>query len=54
MGHNKKKQTTVAIYREDLDFLHKLREKGEWASVKVVIGKIIRLVKHHKLEGEIQ
>ena len=46
--------TTTAIDWKDLDYLKKIKEKHGYASVRVVIAKLIKVIKLHKFEEEIR
>lgn len=46
-------QTTITIYRKDLDYIKKLKDKKGLKNKSWVVKKIMEMVKRLKLEEEI-
>jgi len=49
----KKEQKTIWVFKDDDKYLKKLKEKHLLKSKAVLIKKIIKLLKYHKLENEL-
>jgi len=45
-----KESTTTSIFRDDVDYLHKLKIEKGYASNKIVISKALKVLRDHKLE----
>jgi len=48
-----KDYTTTTVFEKDLDYFKKLKEKGGYASIRVVLSKVVSVIKAHKFEDEI-
>ena len=46
--------TSVQITPKDLEFLKKIKRQTRTGGMWAVIEKVIKLIKHHKLENEIR
>ncbi len=48
-----KELTLTQIRTQDRDWLGRIKEKGQYKSMCVVIEKMIKVIKNHKMEEEI-
>ena len=51
---NKEETTTMNVYKKDIRWLSKIKEKMRKSALEDVLRSIINVIKHHKMEQELK